>query len=260
MMKKTFLLVMALMLVMLSVVCTSQYAGAADEGRTPFYVGAGTGISWRGPADDNSAKTSFDTGVELTGAFGVRLEGLENKILQNLRIELEYARQFDGNKSVEIHAMKNKIEDASGRIDFETYTAVIYYDLPFRKLAPSTTGFASHLSPYVGLGFGFGRSILKDLSSTSLDYWANMPTSQGGLSKNGAGYHLNTSTDFVYVISPRFGVTYEISKHLDVYMGAKYSKANKVLVDAYGSSSPNGAWNRCNVNIWDAQVGLRYNF
>ncbi|MBV6340850.1 outer membrane protein [Candidatus Magnetobacterium casense] len=256
MIKRSFV---ALLLVMLSVVGTFQYAAAADTGRTPFYVSAGTGLSWRGDADDSGGKLSFNTGVEITAAVGVRLERLDNKFLQNFRIELEYARQFDDVDTIEIHGMGNKVEDAVGRIDSDSYMAVIYYDFPVRKLDPTVKGFASRLSPYVGLGLGFNRVIVKGLSSPGLDYWANMPPSQGGLGRNGQGFNLYTTTNFVFAISPRFGLTYEVSKNFDVYLGAKYVKSNDVLLDSY-ASLPNGTWNRPNLNYWDGQIGVRYNF
>ncbi|MBF0606200.1 MAG: outer membrane beta-barrel protein [Candidatus Magnetobacterium sp. LHC-1] len=242
------------LLVMLSVVGTFQYAAAADTGRTPFYVSAGTGLSWRQTVNDAAAKMAFKTGAEITAAIGLRLEELDNTFLQNFRFELEYARQFNKNDVVELHLMADKIEDAVGSVDVDSYSLVIYYDFPLRKLAPSVKGFTSHLSPYVGLGLGVNRSILKGLSSPSLDAFANLPTSQGGLGKNGEGYNLSTVSDFVFVISPRFGVTYEMSKHFDVYMGGKYIQSNKTLVDAYG------IWMRPNVSFWDAHIGVRYNF
>ncbi|MBF0336219.1 MAG: outer membrane beta-barrel protein [Nitrospirae bacterium] len=239
--------------VLFSVVFGFHHAGAVDEGRTPFYVGVGTGLSWRQTVNDAAAKMAFKTGVEITAAVGVRLEELDNTFLQNFRFELEYARQFNDNDVVELHLMADKIEDAVGSVDVDSYSLVTYYDFPIRKLDPSVKGFTSRLSPYVGLGLGVNRSLLKGLSSPSLDAFAKLPTSQGGLGKS-EGYNLTTVSDFVFVISPRFGVTYEASKHFDVYMGGKYIQSNKTLVDAYG------IWMRPNVSFWDAQIGVRYNF
>ncbi|KJU81452.1 secreted protein [Candidatus Magnetobacterium bavaricum] len=260
-MKRTFLI---LMLVMLSVVGVFQYAGAADEGRTPFYVGAAIGPNWRATADDPASLTTFNKpGFAFDLVMGVRLEGVDNKLLQNLRFELEYSKQYNKIDMLELHPLGNLREKGSGYIDVESYAVVTYYDFPIRKLSPSTTGFLSHLSPYVGLGLGFNRSILRNLSSASLNALANTPISQGGLGGDGTGYHLYYTTDFVFGISPRFGVTYELSKHLEVSLGAKYMASNHVYVDAYGSYHIPPEYvsvNKPNVNYWDTQLGIKYNF
>ncbi|MBF0536664.1 MAG: hypothetical protein HQL03_00250 [Nitrospirae bacterium] len=256
-MKRLFLV---LMLVMLCVVGAFQYSGADDTGRSPFYVGAGTGIVWRAQSDDWKGRVEYGAGPEFTATVGARLEGVNNKFLQNFRVELEYSTERNDFKWVELHQFANKRENTVGHATVDSFMTVIYYDFPIRKLAPSTTGFFSHLSPYVGLGLGFDRLSAVGLSSPTLDFFANLPVSQGGLGKNGAGFHLHSTTDFVFAISPRFGITYELSKHFDVYLAAKFIKSNNFLADDYASSSPNGFYTQLGYTGWDGQFGVRYNF
>lgn len=145
-------------------------------------------------------------------------------------------------------------EDARGSIDFETVQLTSYYDFDFG-------GYAF----FLGVSTGVGRSIIKDLATPFLDYIAApgspiRTTAPGNLfaERNGSRYDLCTTTHWTWVVSPRVGVSYRLSRHWDLVTEARYWTApNRVRVEAYPELDPNNITHP-NVDGWSFEIRLRY--
>jgi hypothetical protein len=148
-------------------------------------------------------------------------------------------------------------EKARGSIDFESVQFVIYYDVDL-----------GGYSVFVGVSAGVGRSILDNLATPFLDYLA-APTSPirttgplGSLfaPENGSRYDLSYTTNWACALSPRFGISYEITRHWEIVTEARYWNApNRVRVEAYPELDPNNVTHP-NVDGWSLELRLRYSF
>ena len=221
-----------------------------EKTRSNWYVSVGGGINYRKDSYDEPAHLSYKTGYIVTGAIGGRLENLNNKFLQNFRVEIEYARRFNKTDKIELRTVRDgplsgNSEDARGKVDIESYQAVINYDFPLRKFTSvKKESFLYHLSPYIGVGLGFNRVIVKDLGSATLDMF--VPSGH---------FDLDYKTDYVFCWSPRIGVTYEITKHFEIFIDGRYHESKKVTVVGL-----DGLLNHPNLETWSGGVGIRYNF
>ena len=223
-------------LILATAALLAQSAYAAERGG--LYLSLGAGLNNRSNADDELAEARFNDGQIITGAIGYRFENASCKILKNMRMELEYSRQYSDLDKLYLHPTPaiHRLEKADGSIDHEAIQGVFYYDVPL----------SGRLKPYAGIGFGFGRSILKGLNTSTLS----------GL----YGYPVNTTTGWELAWSPRVGVSYEIGKHFDIFVTGRYYKVTNVVVE-----TPNGAGNLNQVThppveIRSEEIGLRYSF
>lgn len=212
----------------------------AEEMKGDWYIGAGAGFVHRNDSFDEPARLSYEGGSILSIGIGHRMERSGNPFVKNLRFEVEYSRQFLDADQIELRLerggqLSGFPEQARGEVDVEAFQLVIYYDLPLGKI---------RLTPYAGLGIGFNRVLVDSLGSSTLDNF--VPNHN---------FDLDFNTDYVFCISPRLGVTYEITRNLDIFVGGRYHKSEKVTVVGL-----DGLLNHPNLETWAGEAGLRFNF
>lgn len=235
---------------MMMALSVPAFAGDADT-RSGGYVSVNGGVSFREAADDELAKAFFKTGYMYGFAVGYRLENVDIPVVKNFRGELEYGRQIHDLEKLYLHPGGTVVphdEKASGSIEVESIQAAFYYD--FTKIIG--------IKPYIGIGLGVSRSVLSGLTTDTLTRYG------------GQAYPLYSSTPYAFAISPRIGLTYEITPHVDFFLAGRYHNTpNGVEVHAGSDRAPAGSpagtagpesITHPTVNTFSSELGFRYNF
>lgn len=239
-------------LVLVMVITSFQYVWAEESvnKRTGLYVGVSGGVNDREDADDELAEARFDPGWFFSVNAGYRFENVEVPVIRDMRLELEYARQYNDIDTLYLHPTPeiDQVEEAEGRIDIESVHLVFGYDIPLFKKGKNLL---SNIKPYVGLGLGFGRSILKGLGSPTLNEYAGM-----------GRYPWSYTTGWQFSYSLRAGIGYEINRHFDVYVGGRYYKGDDVVVETPSNTSTTDLNQTTHPSVETCmyEIGLRYNF
>ncbi len=241
----------AVFLIPLLVISLSRSVVAAislvQKPRNGVFLSLSGGYNEREDADDDYAKAMFDPGYLVATAIGYRFENLDNQVLKNIRIELEYSRQFNDVDKLHLHPPNttiDQVEDAQGSsIDIESIQGGIFYDLPFKQIfSLDDKSYLSRITPYFGIELGFGRSILKHIASSTL------------VTAGGDSYPFSMTTDWVFAYTPKIGISYEINQRVDLFVAGRIYKSKKVtvIIDDVPTYP--------NIETWATEFGIRYNF
>jgi opacity protein-like surface antigen len=209
----------------------SQAEAASDQtvSKQGFYVSVAGAVQSRGDAQDFIGKSTFSPDYGLMGAVGYRMG--------NIRLEGEYnyfKNNFSGStffKDGTTEPLGPAQSSPGAYVDGRALMFNAYYDIPIK---------GSALKPYIGAGVGVYEAHIVNLS----------PAGFGGFVANA------TSSDR-FAFQLRTGLSYSLSRELDVFLGYRYFQGKQFEYPIENSPlvlKPNG------LESHSGELGIRYNF
>lgn len=204
----------------------------ADDG---FYGQLGAGVQHRESATDEAGTTTFETGYNLSGAVGYRVN--------QARFELEGAYLDNDDSTTDPVGPLIGKEPSSGHVDIRSVFLNAYYDLPLSN---------PDFSLYGGLGIGTYQVKIHGLTTPTL---ANLPPVWGG------PIIVNGESDWNTAFQIKAGLNYQVSPRATLFAGYRYFRGNNLAIDiTQGPNSPPAVIHPNDPELHNFELGARYYF